>query len=176
MKATHKPADVQVTPAHILRGAARYLQTNGWIKGAFFDLSMDPGPAFPPACAGGAICAAATGRPIAPTALPVTPDAANALRTLAAFAGYIEDYDQTGDLTEIGADIVADWNDADRRTFTDVKTALLDAADEWERLHPAATMCPAPCPLSCRSCTRDRDCECYEHAYLADERVPAVNA
>lgn len=27
--------------------------------------------------------------------------------------------------------------------------------------------CPAPCPYACKSCTRDRDCECYDHAYLA---------
>lgn len=32
-----------------------------------------------------------------------------------------------------------------------------------------ATTCPAPCPADCPSCTRTRDCECYEHAWMAPE-------
>lgn len=40
--------------------------------------------------------------------------------------------------------------------------------DSWD---PERTMttCPAPCPVECNSCTRDRDCECYEHQHLTDE-------
>src|ERR1700754_1700187 len=95
MQATQNPPptvpDVQVTPADILRGAGRYLQLNGWIKGYFFDLSMSPGPAFPPACTGSAICTAAIGHPFTPGDLPNGPDGANALRALVAFAGYLEE-------------------------------------------------------------------------------------
>ncbi|MEV4534670.1 hypothetical protein AB0J82_12655 [Asanoa sp. NPDC049518] len=144
MKATQKPAqpasDVQVTPADILRGAAAYLQLNGWIKGYFFDLSMNPGPAFPPACTGSAICTAAIGHPFTPGDLPSGPDGTNALRALVAFAGYIVDYAWDFDyVRDAASDIVADWNDEAERTFTEVKAALEDAAAQWDHVHPAVT-------------------------------------
>src|SRR4051812_6352319 len=67
MHRTHNPtapaADTDdpsvVTPADILRGAARYLQLHGWIQHAYY--GGDDTAAFPPACADGAIGMAAYG-------------------------------------------------------------------------------------------------------------------
>ena len=44
-------ATLVVTPADILRGAARYLETHGWIQGNYYNAD---GGAFPAACALGA--------------------------------------------------------------------------------------------------------------------------
>ena len=61
MHRTHNPTGftVEVTPAVILRGAARYLETHGWTQGDYYaTIAEDP---FPAACADGAIGMAAYG-------------------------------------------------------------------------------------------------------------------
>lgn len=49
---------------------------------------------------------------------------------------------------------------------------FLDWLDRWmwEVSYTfAREQCPAPCPSTCRGCTRDRQCECYEHQHLCAE-------
>src|SRR4051812_36163506 len=94
MQRTHQPTltpstDPAMTPAMLLRGAARYLQTHGWIKGEFFDVLTDA--AFPPACSLGAINICAHGRPILgseDTAEDTNTDAA--IRAMRVFAAYLD--------------------------------------------------------------------------------------
>jgi hypothetical protein len=143
MKATHNPTDtadtqptpaeVQVTPADVLRGGAQYLQLHGWTQGDFFDILT--GPAFPPACAAGAICTAATGAPTHPQQIH-GPDGRLAMAAMHHFAeclGY-PPIDRPDVAYPIG-----DWNDEDGRTLDEVTMALTEAADEWDRRHPAVT-------------------------------------
>jgi hypothetical protein len=106
---------------------------------------MEPGPAFPPACTGAAICTAATGQRATPGTLPAGPDGSNAQRALAALAGYywrdghLKEHDHYGAICCADNEIVADWNDEASHDFTEVKTTLIDAATEWDQAHPAVT-------------------------------------
>jgi hypothetical protein len=150
VKATHNPpnpaasahltipdsADPALPPSLLLQCAATYIATYGRTTGEFFDMLADT--AFPPACAGGAINIAAHGRPIlcadddADDA--VTDAAITAMRVFA--ASLDADYGNgTGDTSAI--DIIAAFNDNPHTTDTDVIAALNEAADEWDRAHPA---------------------------------------
>ncbi len=147
MKATHNPpipadlntpgldlVDPVLTPAVLLRGAALYLQRHGWIRGEFFDLLTEA--AFPPACSLGAINICAHGRPILCSddgSQDTDTDAAiTAMRVLAATLD--PDYG-TGETSAI--DIVSAFNDHPDRTLDDIVQALTEAADDWDRAHPA---------------------------------------
>jgi hypothetical protein len=147
VKATHNPptpaalahltmpdnADPALPPSLLLRCAATYIDTYGRTTGEFFDLLADT--TFPPACASGAINIAAHGRPAlcADTDADdaVTDAAITAMRVLA--ASLDPDYG-TGETSAI--DIIAAFNDHPDTTDTDVITALNEAADEWDHLHP----------------------------------------
>ncbi|MEO3820987.1 hypothetical protein [Plantactinospora sp. B24E8] len=138
MKATHNPPttrDVDLTPADILRCAAIYVQRHGWTRGVFFTSALvDPTP-FPPACAAGAICTATVGQPTMPADLhPGTRPAA--YRALAFFADYLNDFGNPSSRPD-AVNTIGDWNDETSRTGTEVIDALNDAADEWDRQHPA---------------------------------------
>jgi hypothetical protein len=127
-----RTADVALTPADILRCAARYLQTNGWHQGAFYPERNQL--AFPPACAAGAIRAAVCGRPARNLEdLPKTEQRMiNAAQLV--LAGYLdEDPHANGVLA-----VISDWNDEDLRTPAEIIDALDIAADEWDQLHSRA--------------------------------------
>jgi hypothetical protein len=138
MKATHNQSttaviDPQITPADLLRGAALYLQHHGWTQGELFDYLT--AAAFPPACAIGALNAAAYGRCML-TADDDTDesDAWGVLTALRVFAASIEpDYDpfQTSAI-----DVIGGWNDEKDRTVNEVVQALTEAADDWDTAHP----------------------------------------
>jgi hypothetical protein len=141
LKPTQNPsiADVtDVTPAVILRGAALYLQLHGWHQGCLYsdDNPTNPTPA---ACAQGGMGMAAFGQSI-PT------DAANSHRAewrdFKRASDFFNDYlnltgakqAPTEDQEEWEGPSVGDWNDDPDRTPAQVHTALLAAADEWDRL------------------------------------------
>jgi hypothetical protein len=142
MKATHNPPildlDTGMTPADLLRGAARYLNQYGWVQGDFFDLLAEAN--FPPACSLGAINIAAHGRPILCSddeSQDADTDAAiTAMRVLAAYLD--PEYGTTVDIFAYmtsAIDIVSGWNDEDGRTLAEVIETLNDAADDWDRAH-----------------------------------------
>jgi hypothetical protein len=142
MKATHTPPildlDTGMTPADLLRGAARYLNQYGWVQGDFFDLLNEAN--FPPACSLGAINIAAHGRPILcsdDTADDELTD--NAIRAMRVLAAHLYPEYETVDnfAYKVSAiDIVSGWNDEDGRTLAEVIETLTDAADDWDRAHP----------------------------------------
>jgi hypothetical protein len=151
MNPTHNPltdaavtaADVLVTPADILRGAARYLQLHGWCQGHLYATSGHTGdlpPLGPPACALGAIGIAALGQRLQDVADDNRPEWRDYTCASAALDDYLTltgakntvptpDGDSPDDAS------VGDWNDAPSRTAEDVIAALLAAADEWDRQH-----------------------------------------
>ena len=161
MHRTHNPlvsaADTDnpavVSPADILRGAARYLEVHGWTRGTYY--AADPGYAsgrpsgpFPPACADGAIGMAAYGRI---TACPGRETSDPAFRDYNRARELFDDYvESTGwesayldTWCDGGTDYTCDpadeitfaWNDADGRTAADVIAALRAAADDYDRTH-----------------------------------------
>ncbi len=143
MKATHNPPtldpDTGATPAELLRAAAVYLTRHGWVQGDFFDLLSEA--AFPPACSLGAINICAHGRPILgsdDTADDVHTDAA--IRAMRVLAAYLDpDYGTIDEptLSVSAIDVVSGWNDYDGRTLDEVVECLTDAADDYDRVHPA---------------------------------------
>ncbi|MFB6396180.1 DUF6197 family protein [Polymorphospora lycopeni] len=134
MKATHQPPTTgDTTPADLLRGAALYIERHGWNQGAFFQLPTRHRLA--PACAMGALRIAATGT----TDSIILDDVfTQVLAAQAILANHLEpDYDHTTDLeADLNFEVISDWNDDGDRTAAEVVTALRDAADTWDRLHP----------------------------------------
>jgi hypothetical protein len=114
-----------MTPADILRGAARYLETHGWHQGALYAGSSHT----PAACAIGAIGMIACGGRLAPTnprgARPTYRAATTALHT------YL--HTATGGQHRR----VSDWNDASGRTAAEVIAALRGAAEQYDQDHTA---------------------------------------
>ncbi|MEU4339354.1 hypothetical protein AB0F59_32695 [Micromonospora lupini] len=143
-----------LTPADILRCAARYLEIRGWTQGSYY-ASTEDNP-FPPACVAGAIGMAAHGRLIT---LPCNSGSGRreARRARKYLTGYLAD---TGALTIPANDwqgwpTASDWNDRDGQTAVNVISTLHDAADQWDWTHA----------------TED-DLETYaEHEY-SQERLP----
>jgi hypothetical protein len=127
------------TPADLLRGAADYLETHGWHQGAVYNRRGHP--ITPPACAMGALYLVAYGDLFTAEnvgyEVEMTPAVRDALRLLSAHVvdttGRYPDHDFAEYRTVIG-----DWNDDDRRTITDVTTALRTAADTWDTVHGGA--------------------------------------
>ncbi len=119
-----------VTPADILRGAARYLEIHGWTQRDHY--SNQGGP-FPPACALGAIGMAAHGRLVA---LPCNsgPGRSDARRARQYLTDYLTDL---GTITAPADDwdttpaTVYDWNDRDEQTAETVIATLRAAADNY---------------------------------------------
>ena len=134
MQATHHPpCAAPVTPAVVLRCAADYIRSHGWVRGAFFDPD-DDGP-FPAACATGAIRMAVRGDTTAAfTTAADVDDGRLITRTQRHLAAYLDDTFDPEERSSI--DVIGDWNDDDHRTLADVTATLDDAATEWERTHP----------------------------------------
>jgi hypothetical protein len=136
MHPTQKPAaELDVSPAEVLRGAALYLARHGWHQGGFYDVTSDE--VFPPACAAGAIRVAVCGEPVSDLVdqgdrRPQAQDVIMAQRVLAA---YLDHEFLPWEASSL--DIVGDWNDEDGRTTEQVIAALNAAADEWDLFHPA---------------------------------------
>ncbi len=144
---------VVVTPADILRGAARYLEIHGWTRATYY--SNHGGP-FPPACAIGAIGMAAHGRLVT---LPCTsgPGRHDARRARDYHTAYLTD---TGVLSIPADDFrpwptVIDWNDRPDQTAVAVIASLHAAADEYVWTHAT-----------------EEQLETYAEAAYADECVP----
>ncbi|MEV7232299.1 hypothetical protein AB0M79_35660 [Polymorphospora sp. NPDC051019] len=138
MKATHQPPTRDITPAELLRNAAVYLDRHGWHQGFLLDLDADT--PYPPACAMGAIRMAATGNADDVTTATIPADDYTAcLIAQAILANHLEpDYDHTTDIeADLNFEVISDWNDDTERARDDVTTALRDAADIWDRQHPA---------------------------------------
>jgi hypothetical protein len=134
MHPTHTPpADVDLTPADILRCAAKYLLLHGWHQGDMYAHASQPTP---PACALGAIRMAVCGGPDT----SYTHDEADLMNTaVCAFAGLLIDWiepDPDEYRIDDPYDVVADWNDERERRADQVTAALHDAANRWEQRHP----------------------------------------
>jgi hypothetical protein len=139
---------IAVSPAGILRGAARYLEVHGWTQHVYY--GGTPADAFPPACADGAIGIAAYGRKAGFPGETQDPAYRDYNRALDYFCGYLE---QTGanptcglscsDGTDCwcGVNDAADdpfgWNDKPGQTAGTVIATLLAAADEYDWQHAA---------------------------------------
>jgi hypothetical protein len=131
-------AEVDVTPAQVLRDAALYLQRHGWTQGALYD---DHLAVIPPACAVGAIRCAIFGGPI----VTATCDQMTQLDPIVGvLADHVHDTGNdtpadTGEWGSVPGDspnaIVTDWNDAHGRTANEVIASLRTAADDWDRIH-----------------------------------------
>jgi hypothetical protein len=133
---------VNLTPADILRGAARYLQLHGWTQGNLYadtGHTTNASPFGVAACALGAIGMAALGKRVQDD--PEFPDewreyqrASNALDDYLTITGAKNTVPAPNGESPDAAS-VGDWNDAPGRTAEEVIAALLAAADEWERQH-----------------------------------------
>jgi hypothetical protein len=135
-----------VTPADVLRGAARYLELHGWIKSSYYGDTSIP---FPPACADGAIGMAAFGGvTTCPGRQGDNPDFRDYNRAYHYFRDYLDQRGwkplcdpwcglEDGDcLCNTSADdIVFLWNDDDQTIAEDVVRALCNAADEYDWQH-----------------------------------------
>lgn len=145
MHPTHPPADLDPTPADILRGAITYLRLHGWHQGALYRRN-DRTRAFPPACQIAAIHTAGCGtadvdsRCLADKGqwnLIHRATTAVALHLMEQAGYYRPELDVT--LTELDSyEYASDWNDDAARTVADVIVALTAAATAWDRTHGGA--------------------------------------
>lgn len=133
MHSTHHPSIthvdlVDVTPADVLRGAARYLELHGWTRYDYFAAKPTIKVPFPAACAHGAISVACYGRAVAHPFEYHGPE----LRLFKHAMGFFDDY------LDVSSDEIVGplWNDRDGRTVAEVVKALRDAADDYDRTHP----------------------------------------
>ncbi|MFF0471488.1 hypothetical protein ACFYPX_29130 [Micromonospora zamorensis] len=141
-KPTHTPAALaDLTPADILRCAARYLERRGWTQGEPYELAENP--PFPPACTLGAITMAVYGYPATIEDRQngdVAPDILrdNTVRCLADFLwsdGRVPEPDYYGGLCCSNTEIVSDWNDDATQTLPDVLDILRACADDYDWTH-----------------------------------------
>ncbi|KAB1940599.1 hypothetical protein F8271_15785 [Micromonospora sp. ALFpr18c] len=141
MKATqNQPAQVQVTPADLLRMAALYLRRHGWHQGTYY--AKTPDTLTPPACAAGAIGIACAGYRVEHFS-QLDPDAlADYLAALGVFVDYLDTtapvffIDEDGYLLDEHTSPYS-WNDDPARTAEQVITALETAATHWDSLRNA---------------------------------------
>jgi hypothetical protein len=127
-------AEVDVTPAQTLRGAALYVQRHGWTQHHYY--WRTPGK-LPAACALGAIGMAAHGQ-----ALDNPQDI-----TLPAWLAFHGAYETLNDYLELGGHYtvldedlfdqssIGNWNDHTDQTAEQVIAALHAAADHWDNHH-----------------------------------------
>ncbi|SCL36826.1 hypothetical protein GA0074692_4460 [Micromonospora pallida] len=141
MKATHNPpTGEQDTPAVLLRCAALYLSRHGWHQGTYYTANTDT--LTPPACAVGAIGMAAAGRRTDHFSSLDYDTQVTYRRTVNVFTHYLDTHhplpviDEDGFLVDEHTSPFS-WNDDPARTVDEVIKALIGAADEWDRLHPA---------------------------------------
>ncbi len=140
MQSTHDPATDLVSPARVLRRAARYLARHGWNIGSFYDRT-DTDDMFPAACAAGAIRCAVFGRPVDLFTAEHTGDSTTLVYTaLVELADTIDptwwDDSPCQDITSCALEVVSDWNDTTGRTLDEVLVALYAAADAWDQTNP----------------------------------------
>ncbi|MBX7269245.1 hypothetical protein KIF24_26650 [Micromonospora sp. Llam7] len=126
-----------LTPADILRCAARYLELRGWTQGVYYGLTTNT--PFPPACVSGAIGMATYGHCIPlPHDEKADPGVRDYRRALDALSYYLldlgpdparpySDDEPSGDPFE--------WNDRPGRTAAQVIGTLRDAADDYDWTH-----------------------------------------
>lgn len=130
MNPTHNlPAEVDPTPADVLRGAARYLELHGWTQDQLFADAWESGQ-FPPACALGAIAIAAYGCVIDWPYNTHRPEHRLFVRSV----DFAEDYIDVITCRD-ASPLLSEWNDIHDRTAEEVITALRAAADDWDRTH-----------------------------------------
>jgi hypothetical protein len=133
-----------VTPADILRGAARYLDQHGWYRTAYYGGAEDN--PFPPADVVGAIAMAAYGKRHDDIYTPHAPDADIRAfrRAVDTFCDYLSRYEPMCRLTgdeDVDLDLELSpfiWNDDPQRTALHATLALLHAAKDWDRSHGGA--------------------------------------
>jgi hypothetical protein len=128
---------ISVTPADILRGAARYLEIHGWIQGTFY-AAFDP---FPAACADGAIGMAVYGQQCGFPGEGEDPRYPEYRRALAWLVDYLKNHGHDvwpdvdpADIDSYGPDLFV-WNDQLGQTAETVIAALREAADEYDWQH-----------------------------------------
>lgn len=133
---------VAITPADILRGAARYLELHGWIQADPFGRTPDGG-IFPLACVSGAMTMAVYGRPTDPDD-PRNNDSESAeqyhraLRCLADALwadGRVAEQELSAPVYMSANQVVTDWNDEAGQTTADVTAFLNAAADDYDWAH-----------------------------------------
>lgn len=123
-----------VTPAEILRGAARYLEIHGWITRHYYS---NAATSFPPACVVGAIGMAAHGRMQASPQMSGS-NARDCNKAVIYLTGHLVDL---GDIDLCPDDYATtpaslfDWNDHDGQSAESVITTLRAAADEYDWAH-----------------------------------------
>jgi hypothetical protein len=132
MHPTHQqpePAQVDTTPARVLRDAATYLDRHGWTQGNFYKFfAHDPMPA---ACAVGAIRMAVYGKPVTGIDFIGEPDARTlCVRAEATLADHLGIDTTDTDLRDLDTtDGIVRWNDHTNRTRFDITDALRAAAE-----------------------------------------------
>ncbi|MFI7541093.1 hypothetical protein [Actinoplanes sp. NPDC049599] len=129
-----------VTPADILRGAARYLEEHGWHRGAYYG-GTDTNP-FPPADVIGAIAMAAYGdrqglyHPLA--CAEATRDFRRAANVFCDYLARTEPMCRLSGDQDIDLDLELSpfvWNDDPHRHGLHVVLALNAAAKDYDRIH-----------------------------------------
>jgi hypothetical protein len=146
MQATHiRLTDAVVTPAVVLRGAARYLQLHGWTQHNYYADDCDtyhlpPDVAYsaltPPACVMGALAIAAFGQQLPKNACKL-PEWVDYKRAEDILLDHLELWNPPEVQDDFPEPTLGDWNDEPDRTVEQVITALNGAADDWGHTHPA---------------------------------------
>ncbi|MEU7839983.1 hypothetical protein AB0B39_03335 [Micromonospora sp. NPDC049114] len=151
---TTSGALADLTPADILRCAARYLEIRGWTQGTYFDRTDELW--FPPACVSSAIAMAVFGdcTPVLLNAQQ-TPDVVAYRNAVTVLVDFLDLRETPASDTDADHILPFTWNDHPARTAEQVITTLRDAADDYDWTHA----------------TED-DLETYaEHEY-SQERLP----
>lgn len=139
MHPTQKPATRAVTdssdcsPAETLRAAAQYLEQDGWIQGAYYDLDGPAAMFIPPADLLGAIGICVYGYAADLDSAEFTPKSPIFHAARRVLTDYL---DQAGELDD--GDNLSDWNDKPGRTAEQVIEVCRYAADAYDRTRTAA--------------------------------------
>ena len=128
---TDLPA-VDVTPADILRGAARYLELHGWTQGDYYARTGEP---FPPADMTGAIAVATFGYITDCPFYEPAPIVREYWQTVEILAVYLDGVELFNPDADHGSPYR--WNDDPARTAEQVITVLRAAADDYDRTRAA---------------------------------------
>jgi hypothetical protein len=122
-------------PVQVLRNAADYLETNGWIQGDFFvRTGMNHEPTA--ACALGAIQIAVVGFALDVFSLfnPGAPEFDTTVRAAGLVVNHLRQLHNTARLsTSSQTTALVRWNDRNGRTAAEVVTAMREAADRHDR-------------------------------------------